>query len=124
MPIIGRLEMLKLRYFWKLHHTNKDSLAHSIYAYKRKNFLESNVGFVHEVFNLCCKFGRMDIGQGVCPKTRNPYTMIKNIVESYYYARNVETARKTQKKTTCAHTSPTVFVSCGNPQNANSPTKK
>ena len=66
----------------------------------------------------------MDIWHGVCPKTRNPYTMIKNIVESYYYARDVETARKTQKKTTCAYTSLTVFVSCGNLQTANRPTKK
>ena len=117
MPIEGRLDILKLRYFWKIHHSSKDNLAHSIYKYKRQNFLQSNVGFVHEVFNLCCKFGRMDLWHGVCPNTINPYTRIKKIVEAYYYTRDIESARKAR----CGYTSLTVFVSRGNLQPRDSP---
>ena len=117
MPIRGRIEMLKLRYFWKLHHSSKENLANRIYKYKRENFLQSNVGFVHEVFDLCCKFGRMDLWHGVCPNKTNPYTMIKKIVEAYYYRRDIETAQKSQ----CAYTSLTVLFNRGNLQTTTFP---
>ena len=101
--------MLKLRYYWKLHHATKENIAHCIYKHKRNKFLQSNVGFVHEVFNLCCKFGRMDLWHGICPKKTNPYTMIKKMVEGYYYTRDIETAKNSQ----CAYTAFTTFVPLG-----------
>ena len=117
MPIEGRLDILKLRYFWKIHHSSKDNMAHCIYNYKRQKFLQSNVGFVHEVFNLCCKFGRMDLWHGACPKKINPYTRIKKIVEAFYYIRDIERARKAR----CGYTSLTVFANLRSLQPKDSP---
>ena len=109
MPISGRIDMLKLRYFWKLHNSMKDTPAKNIYEHNRQQFLQSNKGYVHEVFNLCCKYGRMDIWHGVCPKKVNPYSMIKKIVDNYHYAKDVQRARATN----CVYTSLTVFDSSG-----------
>ena len=109
MPISGRIDMLKLRYFWKIHNSMKDTPAKNIYEHNRKQFLQSNKGYVHEVFNLCCKYGRMDIWHGVCPKKVNPYSMIKKIVDNYHYAKDVQRARATN----CVYTSLTVFDSSG-----------
>ena len=53
MPISARLDMLKLRYFWRLHHSSDKNIALQIYVGLRKNFLLGNAGYVHEVFNLC-----------------------------------------------------------------------
>ena len=64
MPMSARIDMLKLRYFWKLHHNQKDNIAHVVYKGLRKNFLRGSVGFVHEIFNICCKYDRMDLWHG------------------------------------------------------------
>ena len=120
MPMEARLDILKLRYFWRIHHSNEENLAHSIYKYKRHNFLQSNIGFVHEVFNLCCKFARMGLWHGACPNTINPYKRISKIVEAYYYTRDIERARRAQ----CGYTSLTVFVNRGIPQTKHSPRKR
>ena len=95
MPISARIDMLKLRYFWKLHHNKTDNLAHLVYKVLRKNFLQAAVGFVHEIFNICCKYSRMDIWHGQCPKNINPLVRINSIVESYHLKKDVETARRT-----------------------------
>ena len=96
MPIVARLDILKLRYFWKIHHGRTSKIEHRIYSYKRKHFLQSNVGFVHEVFNICCKYEAMDISHGLCPKGINPNTMIKNRVEAYHYKQGLIKADSTK----------------------------
>ena len=53
MPMSARIDMLKLRYFWKLHHMQTDNIAHKVYLGLRKNFLSGAVGYVHEIFNIC-----------------------------------------------------------------------
>ena len=109
VPMGGRLEKLKLRNFWRVQTSTEDTIAHRIYTYRRKNFLQSNKGYVHEVFNLCCKYGRMDIWHGLCPNKVNPYIMIKRMVQTYHYDKDVEKARRT----TCQYTSLTDFTSGG-----------
>ena len=105
MPIIARLDILKLRYFWKVHHGGTSKLEHKMNSFKRKHFLQSNVGFVHEVFNICCKYNSMDIWHGLCPKGINPNTMIKKRVEAYHYKRDLLKADSTK----CLYTSLTFF---------------
>ena len=61
MPMAGRIDLLKLRYFWRLHHTGVEKDAKKMYLDSRRAFLQSNVGYVHEIFNICCKYGRMDL---------------------------------------------------------------
>ena len=94
MPIAGRIDMLKLRYFWKIQHATDKNLAHRIYTEMRKNLLAGNEGYIHEVFNLCCKFGRMDLWHGQCPKKVNPLVRIRKIVEQYHLKKDEEAAGK------------------------------
>ena len=56
MPISGRLDMLKLIYFWKIDHASEENVTHQVYNGLRKNFLRGKEGYIHEVFNLCCKY--------------------------------------------------------------------
>ena len=105
MPIVARLDILKLRYFWKIHLGKTSKLAHEIYLFKRNHFLQSNVGFVHEVFNICCKYDCMDIWHGLCPKGVSPKTMIKKRIEAYHYKEDLKKADKTK----CLYTSLTCF---------------
>ena len=42
MPIAGGIDMLKLRYFWKLQHAGKENIAHLVYPGIRENFLSGN----------------------------------------------------------------------------------
>ena len=105
MPISARIDILKLRYFWKLHHTQNDNIAHEVYIGLRKNFLQGAVGYVHEIFNICCKYDRMDIWHGICPRKINPLARIRKIVETYHLKKDVEAAQKSA----CAYTALKVF---------------
>ena len=104
MPMAARMDMLKLRYFWKLHHCQTDNIAHEVYLGLRKNFLSGAVGYVHEIFNICCKYERMDIWHGNSPNAVaqkvNPFTMIRRLVEEYHFKRDLQTAQETN----CAYT--------------------
>ena len=94
MPIAARLDMLKLRYFWKVHHAEKNNITYQIYLEIRENFLRGNEGFVHEVFNLCCKYKIMDLWHGKCPMGINPLNSIRKIVESYHLGKDEVAVQK------------------------------
>ena len=86
-PLGSRLDLLKLRYYWKLTQCSERNLARDIVLYRKQNFLGSNRGFCHEVFTLCCKYNAMRIWHGEFhapnPLRRpNPFRMIKRIVSS------------------------------------------
>ena len=68
MPIVSRIETLKLRYIWKLWHGGYDNLAVRVLKYKRKYMDTSKVGFAHEVIRICCKLNSPD----VCLTIRRP----------------------------------------------------
>ena len=108
MPLCARIDMLKLRYFWKLQHMQKENIAHKVYLGLRKNFLSGAVGYVNEIFNICCKYERMDIWHGICPSNVtqkiNPLA-IRKMVEQYHLKKDLETA---QKKS-CVYTALKVF---------------
>ena len=95
MPMSGRIDMLKLRYFWRLHHSRDDKDAKKVSLELRKRLLHNNVGYVHEIFNLCCKYGLMGIWNGICPLKTNPYSMIKRVVESYHLQKDRAVSRDT-----------------------------
>ena len=99
MPITARIDILRLRYFWKLMHLGKDNVAHLLYEEMRKKFLEGAVGYVHEIFNICCKYACMDIWHGKCPRKVNPYARIRRIVEAYHLQEDLEVLRRS----TCAY---------------------
>ena len=56
MPISARIDILKLRYYWKLMHLGDDNVTHTVYKETKKNFLEAAVGYIHEIFNICCRY--------------------------------------------------------------------
>ena len=62
ISLAAHIDILKLRYFWKLTHSGVASFAQDIYSFRRKNFLESGVGYVHEIFNLCCEYNLFGCG--------------------------------------------------------------
>ena len=93
MPLSARIEILKLRYFWKLSHRNKKNILFKLYTYRRKNFLESNVGYVHEIFNLCCKYNMMWVWHGVIAPKQNPMNAIKKQIVEYHLKKDVEKAK-------------------------------
>ena len=94
IPIAGRIDMLNLRYFWKLHHSGEGNIATKVYTKLRNTFLQSNIGYAHEIFNLCCKFGEMDLWHGICPVKVNPLARIKRIVEEYYLKKDQKVAQE------------------------------
>ena len=84
MPIAARIDILKLRYFWKLTLANNDNPAYSLLKYKRNNYHEPKVGFVHEVFKICCKHNCLDVWLGISRPKENPMNTIRKVVEHSY----------------------------------------
>ena len=105
MAISSRIDILKLRYFWKLMHSEKDNIAHAVYKHLRKKFLDGEAGYIHEIFNICCKYGSMDIWHGICPKKVNPFARIKRMVEEYHLKKDLEVLRRTN----CAYSVLRIF---------------
>ena len=60
-PISARLDFLKLRYFWRLSKTSRTSISKIVYDIRRKEFLRSNKGFLHE--SICCKYNARAFGK-------------------------------------------------------------
>ena len=95
MAMAGRIDMLKLRYFWRLQHFGEEKDAKKVYLELRERLLHSNIGYVHEIFNLCCKYGLMGIWHGICHIKTNPLSMIKRVVETYHLQKDRAVARET-----------------------------
>ena len=65
-PFSCRLDLLKLRYFWKKcnsHLANSD-ISSELLLYRKQFFLATANGFIHEVFDLCCKYNLMELWHG------------------------------------------------------------
>ena len=65
-PFSNRLDLLKLRYFWKKYDSNivKYDISSQLIFYRKKKFLATSKGFIHEVFDLCCKYNLMELWHG------------------------------------------------------------
>ena len=105
IPLAAHIDILKLRYFWKLTHSTRKSFALDIYKFKRGRFLESNIGYTHEIFNICCKYNILWVWHGIwnsmkTPK-ENPLARIKREIVRYHLKKDIEAA----KKINCIYTS-------------------
>ena len=87
-----RLDILKLRYYWKIMYAST-GLLHNIIAYKKDKLLENNFGFAREVFNLCCKINNLSFWHGIHKRNSNPLNEIKRAVTKHYYERDMQIAR-------------------------------
>ena len=66
-PLACRLEILKLRYFWKMSHGPTNALCSLILKYRRDRLLDFNKGFAQDAFNICTTYNIMHIWHGVAP---------------------------------------------------------
>ena len=97
-PLACRLDILKLRYFWRILHGPIDSLSYKILEYRKEKFLNFNKGFARDVFNICSKYNAMHIWHGQAPLGRldyklNPLHYIKKIIISQNLRRDLEIGR-------------------------------
>ena len=93
-PLKGRLDMLKLRYFWKVAHTNDQSIAHRVFKHRKEQFLSTKYGFIHEAFNLCCKYDVIDFWHGKLKGLTNPASFIKKKIIAFSLKKDLDIARK------------------------------
>ena len=93
-PIAARLDLLKLRYFRRLSKTEKRTTSKIFYDIKRKNFLSSGKGFLHEVFNICCKYNAIDIWHGISRPKVNPMRWIKKLVLDFNLSKDLSVGKK------------------------------
>ena len=69
-------------------------LLKQVYNKRRKKFCFVRKGFIHEVFNLCCKYNVNDFWHGKLPIGVDPKQFIKKKVEKYNLSHELEIARK------------------------------
>ena len=92
-PLACRLEILKLRYFWRILNGPTDAITYRILKYRKDNLLGSNKGFAHEVFNICCKYNILQLWHGNAPDKVNPLHFIKRTIISKNLRTDLETGR-------------------------------
>ena len=97
-PLVSRLEILKLRYFWKMSHGPADALCSLILKHRRDRFLDFNIGFARDVFNICIKYSLMHIWHGLAPQGNfnrklNPLHLIKVAITNQNLRADLEDGR-------------------------------
>ena len=97
-PLGCRLEILKLRYFWKILHGPVNAICSQILKYRRERFLDSSRGFTRDVFNTCIKYNIMHTWHGLAPpgslhRRLNPLQYIKRIIISQNLRTDLEDGR-------------------------------
>ena len=91
-PLTCRLEILKLRYFWRTLHCPKDTTPNRILTYRKKKFLDFNKGFAHEAFNICCKYNLMHLWHGKAASLK-PLHEIKKVIISKNLQNDLDASR-------------------------------
>ena len=89
-PLSSRFDLLKLRYFWRISHGDENSIAFKVYKKRRTIFFSTRIGFIHEIFNLCCKYNVIEFWHGKLPIGVNPNQFIKNKVIKYHLKRELQ----------------------------------
>ena len=90
MPISARTDLLKLRYFWKVSHSQDENPAFKILKHNIANLSNSKVGFAHEVYNLCGKLNCLDVWLKLRRHKENPLNTIRRVVEAHYLKADFE----------------------------------
>ena len=92
-PLACRLEIQKLRYYWRIIQGLTDAITYKILCYRKDNFLSFNKGLVHETFNICCKYNMLNFWHGISPCNLNPMHSIKRKIISHNLRTDLETGR-------------------------------
>ena len=79
-PMACRIDMLKLRYYWKITHA-QSSIPRTIISFKKRRIFHVNKGFATEIFSLCCKIGEISFWHGIhrgnANRNRNPNPLLQ-----------------------------------------------
>ena len=97
-PLACRLEILKLRYFWRKLNGPADAISTKILKHRRDRFLECSRGFAHDVFNICIKYNTMPTWHGLAPPGKlnrilNPLQYFKRTIISHNLRSDLEEGR-------------------------------
>ena len=97
-PLLCRLEILKLRYFWEMSHGPADALCFLILKYRRDRSLDFDKGFARNVLNICIKYNLMHIWEGLAPQGRlnlklDPLHYIKRVIITQNLRADLEDGR-------------------------------
>ena len=96
-PLACRLEILKLRYFWKTLHGPKDALTFKILTYRKERLLEFRLGLAQDIFNITTKYNTINLWHGQVPsrfnRLLNPLQCIKRTIISKNLCNDLETGR-------------------------------
>ena len=90
MPISARIDLLKLRYFWKVSHSQDENPAFKILKHNIANLSNSKVGFAHEVYNLCGKLDCLDIWLKLSRHKENPLNTMRRVIATHYLKADIE----------------------------------
>ena len=93
-PISSRIDLLQLRYFWKLSHSDETNIAFRVFDIRKKRFFGSKHGFLHNILNLCCKYDIINVWNGNLGFNLRPKMFIKKIVHAYNFKKDFNSCRK------------------------------
>ena len=62
--------------------------------YRREHFFITKNGFIHEIFNLCCKYNVIDFWHGKLKGLTNPTSFIKDKILSFSLKNDLSIGRK------------------------------
>ena len=92
-PIACRKEIMKLRYYWKLLHSPKDTVTHQILQHRKSNLLAFPKSFSMDAFNICTKYNVIHIWHGLAAGNHNPLHSIKKAIISQNLRKDLEAGR-------------------------------
>ena len=93
-PISSRIDLLQLRYFWKLFHSDETNIAYNVFKIRKKRFLGTKYGFLHEILNLCCKYNIINVWNGNLGFIMRPKLFLKKAVQVYNLKKDFNVGRK------------------------------
>ena len=91
--MVSRIDLLQLRYFWKLSRSDENNIAHTVFNLRKKRFLATKKGFLHEIFNLCCKYDIVNLWHGNLQTALNPKSFLKQKVLAFNFREDFEVGR-------------------------------
>merc|ERR1712121_336827 len=99
-PIACRIDILKLRYYWRLTRLQREGgILPKVFHMRKGNVLGTDKGYCHEALDLCCKYKMIDIWHGRLGEwsvngANLPHKFIKQKVTAYYLRRDLEDGRR------------------------------
>ena len=104
VPFFCRVDMLKLRYFWKCLHEKNSKFSKLICCNRDTS---SNFSYCSAIFKLCCRYDSLNVWLGIT-KTKinkiNPLNEIRRNIEATSFKNDLKTALESQ----CLYT--TLFI--------------